>query len=427
MPWKIAIGAACALATCLGLAVASPAVGRARSVEFTRSVFRMEEGAVWGHISGGANCDTDLEQFHWAREGSEIHTERLGTTFHQALIDVGAAPEDENLFEDTSVKADLQVAVAVSDMRANVCEQSGLVGYRGSLSMTVQWQVYDPAAQKLVGKFETHATGQSSQVSRNGLDGLFLAAFRANARDLMSDSGFQKLLKVASGASPVATSPVGATRAEHIDFRPASAQAPRTPPQAVQSVVLVQTNDGHGSGFLISPEGYILTNSHVVGSARTVRIRWADGTEGPAQVLRTDRERDIALVKADSTPSQALALRTALPAQGDSVFAIGAPLDPSLQGTLTRGIVSANRVIGGLSFIQSDVAVTHGNSGGPLINERGEVLGVTQLSITENGASVSLNMFIPIGDALRALALAPSAMKIAPESAALTQRKPSKH
>jgi S1-C subfamily serine protease len=383
----------------------------------------MDEGSVWGHMSGGTNCETELEQFHWVREGSEIHTERLGAVFHQALVDVGAAPEADNLFEDSATRSDLQVAAAISDMRASICEQTGLYGYRGSLSMTVQWQVYDPSARQVIGKFETHATGQTGQVTRNGLDALFIAAFRANARDLMSDSGFQKVLKQPAGGAAGSPTAGGSGATERIEFMSAPAAPPKTPPQAVQSVVLVQTDDGHGSGFLISPEGYILTNHHVVGTSRRVRVRWADGTEGPAQVLRSDRDRDVALLKAESPPAQPLALRLALPAQGDAVFAVGAPLDPSLQGTLTRGIVSANRVVGGKSFIQSDVAVTHGNSGGPLLNEHGEVVGMTELGLLENGVSVSLNLFIPIGDALRVLSLAPAPPKATTERTTLTQHK----
>jgi S1-C subfamily serine protease len=398
-----------ALAALVAVGFAGSGAAKPRAVEYTRSVFRMEEGVVWGHVSGGANCNIDLEQIHWTREGAEIHTERLGAAFHQALVDVGAAPEDENLFAETAPAADLQVAAALGDLHASICEQSGLYGYRGSLSMTVQWQVYDPAARRLVGKFETHATGQTSQATTGGLDALFLAAFRANARDLMSDPGFQKILKAPAGAASGAAAAGGLDTAQTIAFAPASASAPKTPPQAVQSVVLVQTGDGHGSGFLISPQGYVLTNHHVVGSSRVVRVRWADGTEGPAQVVRVNRERDIALLKVEPpTPAAALAVRVNVPAQGETVFAIGAPLDPSLQGTLTRGVVSANRVVGSLPFIQSDVAITHGNSGGPLLNERGEVVGVSELGYLENGASVSLNMFIPIGDALRALSMAPA-------------------
>jgi len=179
-----------------------------------------------------------------------------------------------------------------------------------------------------------------------------------------------------------------------------------------------------GSGVIFDANGWILTNHHVVGSARTVRVRWPDGTDQPAQVLRVDRARDIALIKADTPPGRPLALKPASPAQGETVFAIGAPLDPSLQGTLTRGIVSANRVIDGQPFIQSDVAITHGNSGGPLLNERGEVVGVAQSMIAENGASVSLNLFIPIGDALRALSLTPASGE--PPTVGRTQTRSSK-
>ena len=78
----------------------------------------------------------------------------------------------------------------------------------------------------------------------------------------------------------------------------------------------------------------------------------------------------------------------------------GAPLDLKFQSTVTKGIVSANGLYDGFSFIQSDVAVTHGNSGGPLLNEKGAVVGITDWGQTEDGSRVGLNFFIPIGDAL---------------------------
>jgi S1-C subfamily serine protease len=390
---------------CAGLAQGLVAHAAERSVSFERGVFRMEEGVVWGHISGGANCDVDLERLQWGREDSEIHTQRLGAVFRQAMASVGGRQEDENLFDDKVESADLQVAAAISDLRGNLCEQRGQFGYRGSVSMTVQWQVYDPAAHQLVGRFETHATGQSSQNTRGGVEDLLFGAFRENARDLMSDSGFQRLLKAQTAVPGTSAGKVASQTS--IGFTPTAGGAGRSPAKAVQSVVLVVVNDGHGSGFLISKEGYVLTNQHVVGRQRTVRIRWQDGSEGPGEVVRSDARRDVALVKVQSSIASPLALHLALPAQGEAVFAVGAPLDPGLQGTLTRGIVSANRVMHDQPFIQSDVAVTHGNSGGPMLNERGEVVGITDLTISENGAPVGLNLFIPIGDALRALSLTP--------------------
>ena len=95
----------------------------------------MDEGAVWGHVSGGADCGIDYELLRWGRDGSEIHTERLGAAFSRAVSDIAGAQQDESLFEDAHDAPDLQVAAAISEMRADVCEQAGLAGYRGSLSM----------------------------------------------------------------------------------------------------------------------------------------------------------------------------------------------------------------------------------------------------------------------------------------------------
>jgi serine protease Do len=390
------------LAVGIGLATPIAADAKSRTVALTRAVFRMDEGLVWGHIGTSADCDQSRETLRWGREGSEMRTERLGAAFRQVFDDFSGGRKDENLFEDAPAASDLQIAVAISDMRGSFCDQPGQAGVSGSLSMTVEWQLYDPAARRLIAKFETHATGHAGDSTLGGLEGFLSAAFRQNARDLMSDSAFQRALKQAPGeaAKPSTDS------ATHISLSTAGA-GPRPLPEAVQSVVLVSTSDGHGSGFLISNDGYILTNAHVIAGGGTVRIRWPDGTEVDARVLRSNVRRDVALLKVESPPHRPLALRMPLPGQGDSVFAIGAPLDPRLQGTLTRGIVSATRLVDGQAFIQSDVSVTHGNSGGPLLNERGEVLGMTDMGFMAGDASLGLNMFIPINDALHALGLEP--------------------
>jgi S1-C subfamily serine protease len=105
--------------------------------------------------------------------------------------------------------------------------------------------------------------------------------------------------------------------------------------------------------------------------------------------------------------STALSVRTTAVQLGEAVFAVGTPLDKSLANSLTRGIVSAQRLIEGQPYIQSDVAVTHGNSGGPLLNEAGQVVGITVSGLEPNGAPIGLNFFIPIADALKALGIQP--------------------
>lgn len=184
--------------------------------------------------------------------------------------------------------------------------------------------------------------------------------------------------------------------------------APRTArllTDAVRSVATVIVASGTGSGFLISSDGYLLTNEHVVHGAQRVKIKWSDGTESNGEVVRTNARRDVALVKVDPGGRASIPLRTGQPQVGESVYAIGSPGGVVLQSTVTKGIVSANRLYEGQNFIQSDVAVTHGNSGGPLVDEKGAVLGLTDIGYLPDGEPVDINLFIPIGEALQVLGL----------------------
>jgi S1-C subfamily serine protease len=131
-----------------------------------------------------------------------------------------------------------------------------------------------------------------------------------------------------------------------------------------------------------------------------VRIRWSDGFAADGEVVRVDKRRDVALIKTSPHSRPALALRPSLAQTGEVAYAIGSPLDPKFQGTLTRGIVSAVRIYDGLNFVQIDVNVNPGNSGGPLLDESGRVIAITDLGIQPQGIPTGINLFIPIGDAL---------------------------
>ncbi len=188
---------------------------------------------------------------------------------------------------------------------------------------------------------------------------------------------------------PAVTSPFEGTPFEDF-FR----QAPGQRRQRVQ---------GAGSGFVISPEGFIVTNNHVVEGAREVKVTFASGDEYPARVVGRDPKVDIALVKVDpkaSLPSVALGDSDKLRI-GDWVLAIGNPF--GLEGTVTAGIVSAKgRVIGAGpydDFLQTDAAINPGNSGGPLFNLRGEVVGINT-AIVAGGQGVGFAIPINLAKTL---------------------------
>jgi serine protease Do len=164
---------------------------------------------------------------------------------------------------------------------------------------------------------------------------------------------------------------------------------------------------GSGSGFVISADGYILTNNHVVEGAEQVTVRLLDRREFKAKVIGTDANTDVAVLKIDAKGLQPVALGNSDDARvGEWVLAIGNPLGEGLTFTVTSGIVSAKgRALQGLpgrgqgsiqDFIQTDAAINPGNSGGPLVSVRGEVIGINSAIASETGFYSGYGFAIPI-------------------------------
>jgi serine protease Do len=154
-----------------------------------------------------------------------------------------------------------------------------------------------------------------------------------------------------------------------------------------------------GSGFILSEDGYILTNQHVVSDAKEVTVRLSDHRELPAQVVGSDERADIALLKIDAKGLSAVRLADMSKTRvGDWVLAIGSPF--SFDYTVTAGIISAKgRNLDTeqyVPFIQTDAAINPGNSGGPLFNLRGEVVGVNSQIYSQTGGFMGVAFAIPI-------------------------------
>lgn len=176
-------------------------------------------------------------------------------------------------------------------------------------------------------------------------------------------------------------------------------------PQMARSPVWMQDNLpqqlGLGSGFIIGPDGHILTNHHVIQNAEKITVRLSDRREFDAVVIGSDARSDIALLKinASDLPTLHLAQDNALKV-GEWVLAIGSPF--GLDYSVSQGIVSAiGRSLPSVNnenyvpFIQTDVAINPGNSGGPLFNLDGEVVGINSQIFTQSGGSVGLSFAIP--------------------------------
>jgi len=160
---------------------------------------------------------------------------------------------------------------------------------------------------------------------------------------------------------------------------------------------------GVGSGFIISADGFVLTNAHVVDGADEVLVTLPDKREFRAKVVGTpDRRTDVAVIKIDASGLPFVRIGDANKLKvGEWVMAIGSPF--GLENTVTAGIVSAKQRDTGdyLPFIQTDVAINPGNSGGPLINLRGEVIGINSQIYSRSGGFMGISFAIPIDEAMR--------------------------
>ncbi len=177
--------------------------------------------------------------------------------------------------------------------------------------------------------------------------------------------------------------------------RPNPRQAPRNDEEPQQR--------GVGSGFILSADGYIMTNAHVVDGAEEVTVRLTDKREFKARIVGADKRSDVAVVKVEATGLPFVKIGDVNRLKvGEWVMAIGSPFD--LDNTVTAGIVSAKQRDTGDSYlplIQTDVAINPGNSGGPLINLRGEVVGINSQIYSRSGGYMGISFAIPIDEATR--------------------------
>lgn len=175
---------------------------------------------------------------------------------------------------------------------------------------------------------------------------------------------------------------------------------PRSRKQVPQSEEEVPR--GVGSGFILSADGYVMTNAHVVDGADEVYVTLTDKREFKAKIIGADKRSDVALVKIDGANLPRLTIGDSNKIRvGEWVIAIGSPF--GLDNTVTAGIVSAKARDTGdyLPLIQTDVAVNPGNSGGPLINMRGEVIGINSQIYSRSGGYMGISFAVPIDEAMR--------------------------
>lgn len=381
-----------------------------RPVIISRVVSKLSTGQPFGTAKGGALCIPNGPLLY-SPENVATLRERLPQVFYAEATSAGfKSPVDpNNLFPDQQAPTgEYLIAASVEAQNVDACFPlagfGDLTTAKGTATYTIEWQIYSTIERRVVSKVQTTGTftikksvsGAAIQLSQGALTiaaRKFLASPEFRAAFIGRARPPEQVVKAATGLKPLSLA--------------ISNDGPTTVSDSVGGVVAVLTGTGFGSGFLIDKTGHLLTNQHVVGQSTYVKIRWSDGLETLGEVLRTDARRDVALIKTEPRGRVPLRIGRNAPLPGDEVYAVGTPLDQKFQSTVTRGVVSANRVFDGFTFIQSDVAVNPGNSGGPLLDKSANVVGLTVAGYRVGGAPSGINLFIPIGDALDFLGVSP--------------------
>jgi serine protease Do len=388
------------------------------SIKLVRVIAALPAGAPWltlstPSLSGGllslVLCFHDGVTRTWDGGRQDQDLPPYAAAF-KSEVDRGGykvvTPGEDNLFGQQSGATDLQVAAVITDMQIDGCLSHG-GEIRGSGTMKVDWQIYSPIKKQVVARASTSANTKLENSEAGGVQRLVSGTFAANTRELVSSADFRTAMSAPKALTkgfvmPGQQSKIVLAGSLNIPKRQIA--------DATGSVVTILTGSGSGSGFLVSTDGYLLTDAHVLGDEKNVRIRWPDGLETLATVERVSEKRDVAILKTNPRDRAPLALRRGPVTPGQRVYAIGSPGGRKFESTVSSGVISSDRVFGGLRYIQSDTTVSHGSSGGPLLDENGAVIGLTDLGLPNAGPTgeegpAGLNLFTPIGDAMDFLAL----------------------
>ena len=272
--------------------------------------------------------------------------------------------------------------------------------YETRCAVEVTWKLQNQNRQTI---FEHKDAGKSVKFEKGG-SAAFEDAFENSLYAFLSSKEVATALAKPAGAAAAAADDKLAPIAVHRALA-GKAVSDNGVSLAAKSVVIVETTDGHGSGCIISNDGFIVTNAHVVGDEETVKVLMSDGLVAKGRVMRVNPEMDLALIKIDTDGLVAFQLPTASTAEiGADVFAIGTPADKELGQSITKGIISGRRKIEGHTLLQTDVSINGGNSGGALVSRAGQLLGIVNAKLVGRGIE-GIGFAIPAEQVTEALQL----------------------
>ena len=340
----------------------------------------------------------------------------LGEIFYEALTQKGfdVAGDPKELFgrEESVSSAEYLIGARIMEIKGNICQSHHwwdgrpLNEYSGETYVKVEWIIYSTITRQKILSVETDGYKFEKQPRSHGVVIIFQEAFADAAEKFASNNDVINVALRKSEAPALANSGEAFPGLTIFGVVEKNSGIKETIADTLNSVVTIRVGMGHGTGFIASLDGYIFTNAHVVGEAAEVAVRFSNGLETTGKVVRTNKQRDTAVLKVPFRTNSPLSVSRRPLRALDTVYAVGSPLRESLESTITKGVVSALREDKntGLRFIQADVPISPGNSGGPLLDDYGNVVGMSVAKFQGGGAE-GLSLFIPIDEVLSSLSV----------------------
>jgi len=380
--------------------------GDYESVQLKKVTCDIAIGKTIGHTN-----KRDSNPINFTPSDEALFEKRVKKNFYSLFDKVGYETfgGTDALFDEyQKVSPDYIIGAKIVDVRQNRKLSAQLLDYKLTMEqfLEIEWQVYSRQARSIVGSFHSKGYYKDSMVylynfPEAKLINIIDTSIRNSVKNLLADPNFIEILQNEK-IETTKNHKKQKIQKLSINTKPINKNASLIR----SSVISVKSGKSLGSGFIISSDGYALTNAHVVGSDSIVKIALATGRECLADVVYRDSERDVAMIKIEQDGLAPLPINISIINVGDEIYAMGSPLDETLSSTLTKGIVSAFRKTeDGFEYIQSDVSIQHGNSGGPLMDKYGNVVGMTVSGMFAGNAPMGLNFFIPIKDAIKSVGI----------------------
>jgi serine protease Do len=353
-----------------------------------------------GSASQGMFCGNPKD-IRFTEEIGKAVLRDFAATVRRELSAAGYPKANESLFTsspaDGTAPLEYEIGAALTELELNLCGAAG-GEMEGGVWLKLRWELYSPRERRVVFSATTEGSAQTTAREKKPFVDLSHQAVAQAARNLLADPAF---VENASRKALTAT-PAAAQVGLPIAKRATGTQVIADNMAVLQSAVAtLYSGTGSGSGFYIHRDGWMLTNQHVVGDSKFIKVKLANGRELVGEVVRSVAARDVALVKTEAVALAPFEVASGEGQAGDDVFVLGSPLGETLAYTVTRGVLSASREVQRLRWLQSDVRVLPGSSGGPMVSRTGALLGITSRGLGDGGAGV--NFFVPITDALTAL------------------------